>query len=226
MRHSVGDSLLDGLVKLEHASKKRDSPPGWARAVNYQFAAQIPEIMRTGAGGLSYLRPDAAPFVPREITPENVADAAESENQADEDDAQAQDATDDIVEEVDEEAISQAVTSDALLVTTYSDEHRAAVRKIWSAYRLFHSKRQAESKGGLTASRNLLYKECLAELATLEFPRTYYRRLFLGPLPHILLCLRAAHDHAWKSKNVVKNRMKVAKHLDYEELMDSQTKYA
>jgi hypothetical protein len=219
MMYSTSDSSLDGLVKLEHISRRRNHPPGWARTVSYQFAAQIPEIMRSGSGHLpSSLNPDAAAFVPRRVTSAINPDVEESGNRVDNDDAQH-------TTEVDVEAISRAVPSDAVPVAEYSEKQREAILRISLAYQRLRSKRQAESKGGVTATRNILFKDCLTKLPTLNFPRPYYRLLFLGPLPHILLCLAAAHNYARNSKSDVRRRMQDAKHEEYEELMDNQTKY-
>lgn len=225
MMHSTSDSSLDGLLKLEHTSKRRNHPPGWARAISYKFAEQIPEIIRSGSSHLpSSLNPDAAAFVPRQVASANTPDMGEPGNQVDDDDG-VQHTTEDAVEEADVEAISRAVPSDAVPVAEYSDKQREAVLRISSAYRRLRSKRQAESKGGVMATRSILFKDCLTKLSTLKFPRPYYRLLFLGPLPHILVCLTAAHNYAWNSKSDVKKRMKDAKHQEYEELMDNQTKY-
>lgn len=44
-----------------------------------------------------------------------------------------------IAEETDEEEINRPAPSNALPVTTYPEVERAAVQKIWSAYRIFRS---------------------------------------------------------------------------------------
>lgn len=53
----------------------------------------------------------------------------------------------------------------------------------------------------------------------MEWPNgIYYRLLFLGPLPHVLVCLSAAHSWAIDTKARNKKRLKVASHQELEDV--------
>jgi hypothetical protein len=53
----------------------------------------------------------------------------------------------------------------------------------------------------------------------MEWPNgIYYRLLFLGPLPHVLVCLSAAHSWAIDTKARNKKRLKVALHQELEDV--------
>ncbi|KAJ7037397.1 hypothetical protein C8F04DRAFT_952670 [Mycena alexandri] len=59
---------------------------------------------------------------------------------------------------------------------------------------------------------------CLKEAADVDWPTKEYRLRFLGPLPHLLLCLDVVHTATMKQKKQVKKELRVAKHEKLEAL--------
>jgi hypothetical protein len=91
-----------------------------------------------------------------------------------------------------------------------SDEEIQAARLIQATYRRVLSRRNGRAKAGLAASRTVIYEACCAEARKMEWPRKYYRLLFLGPLVHALLCLDVIQADVASQKKVVQKRMRVA----------------
>jgi hypothetical protein len=65
-----------------------------------------------------------------------------------------------------------------------------------------------------------MFSLCLEEARRIQWPshERVYRKVYLGALPHILLCLEEVHKHALSSKTEAKERIKVAENLELEEL--------
>ena len=51
----------------------------------------------------------------------------------------------------------------------------------------------------------------------------YYRKLFLGPLPHVLVCLSGVHSYLVGAKDKAKKRYKVATHQELDNVGKKMT---
>jgi hypothetical protein len=51
----------------------------------------------------------------------------------------------------------------------------------------------------------------------------YYRMLFLGPLPHVLVCLSWVHSFLVGAKDKAKKRLNVAAHQELDDVMKKMT---
>jgi len=123
------------------------------------------------------------------------------------DDGDVEGNDDDVREDVDVEAVSLAMSSNPVVGDSYSQEHAEAASRIQRVYRLHCSKRKAGAKGELLMRRNRLFCECLTASLRMNFPYPCYRKLYLGPLPHILVCLEGILKYAQSSKSNVKKRL-------------------
>jgi hypothetical protein len=100
-----------------------------------------------------------------------------------------------------------------------SEDERKAASVIQSAYARTLLRRHRAPKAGLLAARSRLYLACLHRAQNMAWKQySYYRLLFLGPLPHILLCLEIALSTTITRKTAVKKRLLLNKHEEYEEL--------
>jgi hypothetical protein len=106
-------------------------------------------------------------------------------------------------------------------VVAHSDEQIEAACVIQAMYRRNVERRGGGTRSTLSEARSRLFIKCWAECEMLKWPRSPYRLLFLGPLPHLLLCLERANTFAFEAKMKVKRRLTTAKH---QELEDVQTK--
>jgi hypothetical protein len=62
---------------------------------------------------------------------------------------------------------------------------------------------EENSNDALTKGRNRLFKSCKAHVKTVHVK---YRKIYLGPVPHLLLCLEWIITRAQDSKNSIKAR--------------------
>jgi hypothetical protein len=152
------------------------------------------------------------------------------------------DAQDDF-EEVFESDIDPTAFYDTQMDGTAGSEHRAgplgegpaadyvpsraenhAARVIQHAYRRFVLRGRGVGLSGLSAELDPLFSLCLVEAQHIRLqPGEVYRKVYLGALPHILLCLEEVHKIMLAAKADVKERFKVADPLELEELGNRQT---
>ncbi|KAI6165387.1 hypothetical protein EDD17DRAFT_225222 [Pisolithus thermaeus] len=71
------------------------------------------------------------------------------------------------------------------------NEEESAARLIQRVYRLYRQKqKQWLERSTLEAERSAIFATCLKHAQTCGFARGFYRLLYLGPLPHLLLALK------------------------------------
>ncbi|KAF8895020.1 hypothetical protein CPB84DRAFT_1782432 [Gymnopilus junonius] len=215
---SVNESSLDEMIQLYHESKVSTSrsPPKGIRRIVYKTIADISRLLDNPRPAIvSNLRADAPEFVPRPRIAETPAD----------DDIEAEQ---DIEEpEVDDtEIINTAHSAESIAVAALPEEHvepsqeqiQAAIR-IQTLYRKVMRLRRKIPKNILDASRQSCFEACLQESFRIEWPNgNFYRMLFLGPLPHVLVCLNAARTWALEAKKRNKKRFTSATHQDLEDV--------
>jgi hypothetical protein len=72
-----------------------------------------------------------------------------------------------------------------------------------AARRHFFKDIEEHSSNALTKGRDRLFKSCKASVDAVH---TKYRNIYLGPVPHLLLCVEWIVTHAQESKNAIKGR--------------------
>jgi len=77
----------------------------------------------------------------------------------------------------------------------------------------------------LPAARARHFAAFHSEALNLEWPHRFYRLLFLGPLPHILLCLQFSGAHALALKDKAKQHLQHSMHRELEEVGKRLTLY-
>ncbi|KIK18632.1 hypothetical protein PISMIDRAFT_178561 [Pisolithus microcarpus 441] len=87
-----------------------------------------------------------------------------------------------------------------------TDEEESAARLIQRVYRQHCRKQKRQLKRStLEAERSAIFVACLKHAQASAFPRGFYRLLYLGPLPHLLLALKKGISIA----TCVKARIKI-----------------
>ncbi|KDR84732.1 hypothetical protein GALMADRAFT_260438 [Galerina marginata CBS 339.88] len=224
VQRSTDGSSLDEMIQLYHESKLSGAypPPAGTRRVVYKNVADIPRLIDNSPPVvISNLRPDAPEFVPKPRLQETPAvDEAEAEVEVD--------AEPDIEEpDVDNtEIINTAPAAESIAIAELpednsppSDEQVQAATRLQTAYRKVLKLRRKIPKTALDASRNTCFLACLEESRKIDWPDgSFYRLLFLGPLPHVLVCLNAAYAWAIDTKARNKKRFKIAMHQDLEDV--------
>lgn len=222
VHNSTTESSLDELIQLYDDNKKpRYKAPQGVRRVFFKTNEDVPRLLSDAStpSFLSSLRPDAPTFVPRarqNATPEakdQRDNPGEFEVDIEEPDVEHMDV-------LSSHNIVESIASTALPVEHKppSAEQIHAARVFQVAYRRAMSRRRKMVKTAAEASRASLFDACLAESKTMEWPHNYYRLLFLGPLPHILVCLGGVQSYAAGAKETAKKRWSMASHQELEDI--------
>jgi hypothetical protein len=126
---------------------------------------------------------------------------------------------------VDVETLAQSMNTARIqhVVDAPSQEQIDAARTIQKMYRRNLLRRHGGTKTKLSEARRRFFIECWAESEKMVWPYRHYRLLFLGPLPHLLLCLERANTTTFESKMKVKRDMIRATHLQIEDVQKRMT---
>jgi tetratricopeptide (TPR) repeat protein len=220
------------LVKLVHKTRK-SSQASSVRQLFYERASEIPYLLSSRmVAAQSVLRAEAATFVPRmpclkddiEIRPvkENLepmrlgagGEKVEEKGVPVVIDAEAIDGMEDMDEAVTSLTSLDPVPDESLRSNWLSEEQDWAARRIQYAYR-FHVWRRSGSAAD--AEIDAIFRRCLKETQSSEWRPSYYRLLFLGPLPYLLACLEHGITLTYAAKAKTKDLSKVS-HEKLEEL--------
>lgn len=103
-------------------------------------------------------------------------------------------------------------------------EHDSASR-IQRAYKDFSRRRQKVTVSRRHAARQRFFVECLEQAQKLNWEcNPSYRFVYLGPLPHLLVCLEVAHATITEQKKRAKNHLISASHQQLEDVGGELTK--
>ena len=223
------------MIQLYHESKKpaRYSAPVGVRRVFYKAIEDVPRLLSEASAPsfLSSLRADAPAFVPRQI--HRADDPRATEAPDSEDPSTGVEVHEDIEEpEIDHtdvmnsttaiETIANAAPPDANELPSEEKIHATAVFQM--AYRKVLIRRYKVKKTVTEASRTSFFEACMAEASRMDWPHGgYYRKLFLGPLPHVLVCLSGVHSYLAGAKDKAKKRYKVATHQELDDVGKKMT---
>ena len=241
-QQSTTGSLMDEMIQLFHASRTR-GPQYTVPCVRYVFfrdLEEIPRLLDSTAHSISLRTHDRGVDVPGSVGQEahgTVTNCYTSSKTIDREMAYSETAVEgeertnaeqlELDPTVDMETLTHSLGStighDAVVVP--SDEQIKAARVIQIRYRR-NVLRRSRPMSTLFEARSRLFVECWKESEKIDWLRKgrhilRYRLLFLGPLPHLLLCLERAKEFASEAKKKIKRRLTAAKH---QQLEDVQTK--
>lgn len=205
------------------------------RAVKFKVVDDIRRQLTLVAGPASTLNPTAAPFIPSHAPLQG--NGTETPVEAIADEANEDDPTQEAPEEEDGESSEADVTImiesigtgvAEISEDTLAKQHSAA-KTLQSYYRRLMASREnriANPGLGLPKTRQSQF-EAFAQVAeSIEWPeKSLYRPIFLGALPHLLVCLGYTWSIVMDEKAKVKRqaRRQSEKHQGIEELMARQT---
>ena len=224
--------LVDENKIAPHAFHRRVHP------LKFRTTGDIIKKLSLAAGPASMLNPTASPFVPgqarsRENESQPPAEAPDEANEADvsiQEDPEEGEDTESPPEVVDVAAMIGPIGTQ---VTKISDEDLAkqegAAKTLQSYYRRLLENRanQIANPGlGLPKTRKDKFDACAQVVDIIEWPeKSLYRPIFLGALPHLLVCIDHTWTIMWESKLKVKKAARSDnRHEAIEELMKRQTK--
>ncbi|OCH88979.1 hypothetical protein OBBRIDRAFT_757238 [Obba rivulosa] len=218
-RQSCAGSTLDEMIQLHDAAKTNPNQPTLphVRRVIYESIDEVPALLRSGGRmkPSTSLRADAMPFTPAQKDKETevVAESEETieEEQADDVDGshgfeQEEAAMEDIVTTIEEEQ-----------ATVPTEKDVSAACKIQAVYRRHLATRREAPKSTLQDMRRRIFSACLGRSVQLEWPHKLYKMLFLGPVPHLLVCLESLHGYIFTEKDQARKRIRKVQHRELEE---------
>lgn len=179
---------------------------------------------------LSSLHADAPAFVPWQIR--RVDDEGVTEVPNSEDPSAGAEVHEDIEEpEVDHTDVMNSTTAVETIANTalpdtnvLPSEEKIHAAGVLMSYRKVLISRRKSTRTVVQASRATFFEACRVEASRMDWPHgMYYRMLFLGPLPHVLVCLSWVLSFLVRAKDKVKKRYNVAAHQELDNVMKKMT---
>lgn len=236
---SIPQTQLDEMIIL--VDEHKNAPHSFHRGVHpikFRDAGDIIRKLGLAAGPVSTLNPAASPFTPSQ-TRAQANDAQPSVEAPTEETNEADDPIQEDPEEEDTESPPEGIDVAAMIgsigtkVTKISEEDLAkqhhAVNTLESYYLRLQTRRAyriANPGLGLSKSRKDRFNAFAQAAVSIKWPeKSWYRFIFLGALPHLLVCL----DYTWTIVTDEKAKVKRAarsngRHQEIEDLMKRQTK--
>ncbi|KAJ7479993.1 hypothetical protein B0H11DRAFT_1263344 [Mycena galericulata] len=217
LRLSTAGSPLDEMVVILNAERPQHHPVRNVRQIVYKSLEEIPQLLgssRSLVEGVSMLADGDANE--RTLPDDEEEDGVEEEAEPAPGFADGGDADGAAPE------VGPVAMPPTLEAVTHTEEEIQAASAIQHAFRRVHKrvgKRKAEmAESSLVAGCADLFLTCLKESASIDWPTREYRLRFLGPLPHLLLCLDVVYGTAQKQKKHIKKDLREAKHERLEAL--------
>ena len=233
---SIPQTQLDEMITLidERKSTLRTFPG--VHPITFQNVDDIRRKLGLAAGPASTLNPGASPFIPiqartqtNDVQP-SVEAPTEETNEAD-DLIQEDPEEEDTELPPDDVDVAAMIESIGTKVTKISEEDLAkqhtAAKTLQSYYRRLQARRanQIANPGlGLPKTRKDRFEAFAQAANIIEWAeKSLYRPIFLGALPHLLVCLDHTRTIVADDKAKVKRARSKGKHEEFEDLMKRQT---
>ncbi|RPD59349.1 hypothetical protein L226DRAFT_576154 [Lentinus tigrinus ALCF2SS1-7] len=226
VRRSVsGESSSDELVQLHYGALPNPAPslPD-IRHVAYQRVEDIPRLLNADALNIFDAVSSGPTHPPTDVsytTTQASSVPAPSVDDADQDDdvGGTMDPDGNLEEFAREIYSSEA---DAGPKVPSANEFKAA-STLAAAYRRRISRQTAGKRKPLEEIKQRIYAAFLAEAQRAGWSKSYYRLLFLGPVPHLFVVVEAMKNHLYNAKNNAKKRLNFVQHLELETMRSSLT---
>ncbi|KAF7340216.1 UvrD-like helicase ATP-binding domain-containing protein [Mycena venus] len=220
VRWSTAESPLDEMVVLLHAERPRPYPIRNVRQIIYKSREDIPQLLGTSRSLIESVSTQDV---------DSDAQASEVVPEDDDDDPLALEDESGFTDTGESEEVLLAAEPvampPALEAVKHTDEELRAASMIQQAFRRGHRRarrRKTEmAKSNLAAGCASFFAVCLKEAEGIDWLNKEYRAYklrYLGPLPHLLLCLDVVHTAAQKQKKQIKKDLREAKHEKLEAL--------
>lgn len=129
---------------------------------------------------------------------------------------QAASDVDDITRAIDSGEVNSAPEAPSL-------QEVEAANTIVACYRRYSSRMSSGKRKTYEVMKRRLYTAFREEAKKTSWPHTFYRLLFLGPLPHLLAVVEAMKNSLYEAKNSAKQRLNSVQHLELETVGSSLT---
>lgn len=226
------------MITLVHENQTPPRAFRGVRVVKFKDVDDIRRQLTIAAGPASTLNPAAKPFTPTQVP--SQSNGAELSVEATSDEANEDNAAQVPAEEEDTEPPEEGQAAEVAafiesiganfsgLSAEALAKQESAARVLQSYYRRLQINRAKRSELGLSMTRQTQFELFARAAESIEWPQTprsLYRPVFLGALPHLLTCLDHTYSIIWQEKRKVKRQQarKSEKHQGIEGLMERQT---
>ncbi|EMD41416.1 hypothetical protein CERSUDRAFT_89982 [Gelatoporia subvermispora B] len=215
VRKSCMGSALDELIQLHDLAKTNSNQRALehVRRVIYQTIEDIPALLRRQKVAL---RADAAPFAPA-LREQTTAVNTQSDEKPEEEQAIYAAEGKDLAREEEPIADDVAAGGEGQVAVVPTQTEVDAARTIQVAYRRHLSTRRGAATSTAEDLMRRIFTACQARSQQLQWLCRRYKMLFLGPLPHLLVCLEMMHGYIFTAKDQAKKRLRKVEHRELEE---------
>ncbi|KAH6917673.1 hypothetical protein BKA70DRAFT_1178689 [Coprinopsis sp. MPI-PUGE-AT-0042] len=237
------ESGLDDLVQLRHESGKppRGPPPVNVTRVSFKSLEDVRRTLAPHMSSLaiaSSLRAQAPAFVPRSLKQQEAPqdDVVRKRSNTLTTDKQGEEAAVEQVMDRPDADTADIVDSGKLvdaMANTVVEAPRMVIpedqldlaKKLWKRYQYRVNHRNAEKKKTVMESQlDIAYETCLKLSTEMQWPNgNYYKKLYLGLVPHLLVCVNTAQAHAQTAKKKAKKRLQIEVKQDLDDLNKKMT---
>ncbi|PBL01521.1 hypothetical protein ARMGADRAFT_984178 [Armillaria gallica] len=216
IRCSLQDDTMDEMVQLFHGSRaptKIRTMLGVRQIVYSDFADIRVQLGLTAPAWTQITSPHIE--VSEREEPDSDGEVEEVEH------TQEAEAVEETVGE--DAAATDAIPTQEMTVPEPTEREIAAASLIQQVYKKVLRHRRGVAKRGTGGLHAQIYASCTKEVSRLGDNPGLYLRLFLGPLPHILVCLETVRIDALNQKKKTKDRLKDCSHNEYNAVDDLLT---
>jgi hypothetical protein len=233
---SISPTPLDEMITLLDENKDPLSKFRGVRVVKFRNVDDIRQQLTSAAVPVRTLNPAAAPFIPLQAPSQANGTEAVVEATADETN---EDKADPIQEAPEEDADSPEDADVAVMIEPFGagvteeiseetlNKQHSAAKTLQSYYRRLLARRAnriANPDLGLKKTRHDRFEAFARAAESIEWTeKSLYRPIFLGALPHLLVCLDYTWSVVMEEKARVKRQAQSEKHQGIEELMGRLT---
>ncbi|SJL05199.1 uncharacterized protein ARMOST_08565 [Armillaria ostoyae] len=221
VRRSLQYDTMDKMIHLVHQSNpaKKYNLEGVHQLVYNDFAD-----IRVQLGPTCTARASTQATLPHIEVPQREEPDGDNGGEAEE----VEDSQEVVEEAVEETAGEDGVAVDAIPVQEMTapeatEREIAAASLIQRVYRKVLGRRRGVAKKGKAGLHAQIYTSCIGAVSHFGDNPGLYLRLFLGPLPHILVCLETVRADTLGHKNETKARLKKCSPNEYGTLDDLLT---
>ncbi|KAK0207600.1 hypothetical protein IW262DRAFT_1469183 [Armillaria fumosa] len=187
IRHSLQYEAEDEMIQLVHWSEtpEQHNPLPGVRQLLYR---DLTDIQAQLGLSVSTSTPTASPHIEVPERKETDADASE-------------------VKEVGNTQEAEAIPAPDTTTPGRMEREIAATLLFQRLYRKVLHHRRGVAKRGIAGLHAEIYASCIKEVSRLGDNPGLYLRLFLGPLPHVLVCLETVRMDTYNHRMKTKDRM-------------------
>ncbi|KAI0762352.1 hypothetical protein C8Q74DRAFT_1336826 [Fomes fomentarius] len=247
---SFSKSSCDELVKFHHSSQRYVTSARNVKDLVYERLQDIPKILGADQPGIFDVMVPPAQINTRSMqtqsstiplpvaidasraaseahpvtsgSPAQELDGEIVENEIEQDvvvmelEPQAASDVDDITRAIDSGEVDSGPKTPSL-------QEVEAANTIVACYRRHSSRMSSGKRKTYEVMKHRLYAAFREEAKKISWPHTFYRLLFLGPLPHLLAVVEAMKNSLYEAKNSAKQRLNIVQHLELETVRSSLT---